>query len=36
VKEDEIGRACSKHGRKEECIEVFGGKVRREEPTSKA
>jgi hypothetical protein len=29
VKEHEMGKACSTHGREEECIDGFGGKIRR-------
>jgi hypothetical protein len=32
--EDERGRACSTHGREEECND-FGGKARRKETTRK-
>jgi hypothetical protein len=35
VKEDEIGRACSMHGREEECIQGCVGKARRKETTRK-
>jgi hypothetical protein len=31
VEESEMGMACSTQGRKEECIESFGGKARRKE-----
>jgi hypothetical protein len=33
VKEDEMSRACSKNGGKEECIYDIGGKARRTETT---
>jgi hypothetical protein len=35
VKENEMGRAFSTHGREEECIQDFGGKARREQNTRK-
>jgi hypothetical protein len=35
VKDDEMGRACSTHGGKEECIQDFGGKARMKETTRK-
>jgi hypothetical protein len=36
VKEDEMGRACSTHGRKEKCIyDIIGGEARRKETTRK-
>jgi hypothetical protein len=36
VKEDEMGGACSSHGRDEKCIQHFGRKTWREETTRKA
>jgi hypothetical protein len=35
VKEDEIGRVCSTHGRDGKCIQNFGQKTEREEATQK-
>jgi hypothetical protein len=35
VKEDEMGRACSTHGRKEKYIWDIGGEARRKETTRK-
>jgi hypothetical protein len=35
VKEDELGRACTMHGREDECLQGFGCKTRMEETTSK-
>jgi hypothetical protein len=35
IREDEMGRACSMHGREEECIKSFGGKSKRKETTRK-
>jgi hypothetical protein len=35
LKEDEIGRVCSMHGREDECIQGFGRKNRRKETTRK-
>jgi hypothetical protein len=35
AKEDEMGRACSKNGGEEECIQGIGGKARRKETTRK-
>jgi hypothetical protein len=34
-KEDEMRRACSRNGKKEECIYDIGGKTRRKETTTK-
>jgi hypothetical protein len=36
VKEDELGRACSRNEREEKYIENIGGKARRNETTTKA
>jgi hypothetical protein len=33
IKENEVGRARSTHGRGEESVQCFGGKARRKEPT---
>jgi hypothetical protein len=35
VKEDEMGRECSTHGREEECIKDIDGKAKRKEITRK-
>jgi hypothetical protein len=35
VKEDEISKACSTHGGEEECVQGFGGKIRRKETSMK-
>jgi hypothetical protein len=35
MKEDEVGRACSTHGRAEKRVQGFGGKARRKETTYK-
>jgi hypothetical protein len=34
-KKDEIGGACSTHGREEDCIQGFGGKTIRKDTTKK-
>jgi hypothetical protein len=35
MKEDEIGMACSMHGREDVCVQDFGGEVRRKETIRK-
>jgi hypothetical protein len=35
VKANEVGGACSTHGRGEKCVQGFGGKARRKETTWK-
>jgi hypothetical protein len=35
MKENEVGRAYSTHGRGEKCVQGFGGKARRKKTTSK-
>jgi hypothetical protein len=33
IKEDEMDKACSTHGREEECVKDFSGKTRRKKST---
>jgi hypothetical protein len=35
VKGDDLGRACGTYGKREKCIEGFGGKIRMKETTRK-
>jgi hypothetical protein len=35
VKEDEMGRGCSRNGGEEECMQDIDGKARRKETTGK-